>query len=251
MSNLKVVVVGSNGEVGKAICSLVEEKHDLFRVDLLFDRKSAPSYRFDVMHVNIPFSDDFVDIVVDYIKLFKPKLVLIESTVPVGTTFKVMASTKYGSVAHSPIRGVHSRMLQDLKRYVKFIGPTTESAGIQANTYYKSLGLKCCVCEDSKQTELFKLLNTSYYGILCAWSWHMWRICQMFGVDYDGMKEFIKTTNAFVPRPVMYPPLGGFGGHCVLENALLLQSQLSACFDSPDPMLDDILEIGKVHEAAG
>jgi UDP-N-acetyl-D-mannosaminuronate dehydrogenase len=56
----------------------------------------------DVMHVCLPCKNEeqFTDIAADYVKQFKPELVIINSTVPPGTTKKVCEQCNC-LVAHS------------------------------------------------------------------------------------------------------------------------------------------------------
>ena len=65
---------------------------------------------------------DFIGETARYIELFKPRLTVINSTVAVGTT-RAVAERTGAALAHSPVRGKHVRMLEELQSYVKFIGP--------------------------------------------------------------------------------------------------------------------------------
>src|SRR5262245_42649239 len=121
----KVVVVGL-GEVGKPLLQLISEHHHGVGVDITppaEDPKGA-----DVLHLCFPFQvKDFVGEGARYIDWVKPKLTIINSTVEVGTTRKLAEKTGT-AVAYSPVRGKHARMLEDLRKYTKFIGATSRSA---------------------------------------------------------------------------------------------------------------------------
>ena len=81
-------------------------------------------------------------------------------------------------------------------------------------------------------TEIGKLLDTSYYGLCIAWHGEMKKICNKFKVDFkkavtgfnqtynEGYKKLGKSN---VMRPVLYPPKGGIGGHCICENAEIIK----------------------------
>src|SRR5690349_3243017 len=119
MSEQTIVVAGL-GEVGKPLHELISRHHKTVGVDI-----SPPPTNLkniDVLHICFPFQiKDFVGETARYIELFTPKLVVINSTVAVGTTRAVAARTRI-PVAYSPVRGKHAKMLQDLQRYTKFVG---------------------------------------------------------------------------------------------------------------------------------
>src|SRR6187397_2862119 len=130
----KVVVVGL-GEVGKPLLQLFSETRSVVGIDVtpsLEDPRGA-----EVLHLCIPFQiNDFVGEAARYIKLIKPRLTIINSTVEVGTTRKV--ADKSGSdVAYSPVRGKHARMLDDLRKYTKFVGATSQSAADETSEHFR------------------------------------------------------------------------------------------------------------------
>ena len=78
----------------------------------------------DVLHVCYPFEiKDFIGETARYIELYKPALAIVNSTVAIGTTRAIGQRTSV-AVVHSPIRGKHARMLEELHRYTKFVGAT-------------------------------------------------------------------------------------------------------------------------------
>src|SRR5215471_8005051 len=126
MTNSKTIVVAGLGEVGKPLLDLISERHAVVGVDI----SPPPSDVKDVevMHICFPFQiKDFIGEVARYIHLFRPELTVINSTVAVGTT-RTVAERTGATVAYSPIRGKHARMLQDLRRYTKFVGALGRSA---------------------------------------------------------------------------------------------------------------------------
>ena len=87
---------------------------------------NEPPSEVDVMHICIPCHSqkDFVDHVVNYVGRFKPELMVINSTVPPGTTEKVHRRCCV-HIARSPVRGVHkslNRMRKELKHWTKYVG---------------------------------------------------------------------------------------------------------------------------------
>src|ERR1700722_9194573 len=113
-----VVVVGL-GEVGKPVFELISKHHHTVGVDI--SPLLEETEQVDVLHVCYPFEiKDFVGETVRYIELFRPTLTIINSTVGVGTT-RMIAERTGAAVAHSPVRGKHVRMAQELRTYTKFV----------------------------------------------------------------------------------------------------------------------------------
>jgi DNA-binding CsgD family transcriptional regulator len=78
----------------------------------------------------------------------------------------------------------------------------------------------------------------------------MKKLCDQYGIDFEkAVTDFNQTYNegykklgkSNVVRPVLFPPKGGCGGHCVLENTILLRE---ACPEFMEA-LDFILSMGK------
>lgn len=209
------------GEVGRAVAKFYKNPKikDLNRDDGL---KGV-----EILNVCIPWSDDFVKFVKKEIKKTKPKLTIIHSTVAPGTVKKIG-----GMVVHSPVRGVHPNLYQGIKTFVKYVGVDNKKAGNLAKKHLEGLGVKTKVFYPSTTTEIGKLLDTSYYGLCIAWHGEMKKICDKTGIDFEkAVTDFNKTYNEGykklgkpnVVRPVLYPPEGSIGGHCVCENAVILK----------------------------
>ena len=242
-NNAKVGILGY-GEVGQAIAKFYDNPKikDLGRDDGL---KGV-----EILHVCLPWMEDFVKIVKKEIKEIKPKLTIIHSTVVPGTTKRLGLSLSKAMVVHSPIRGMHPDLYPGIKIFVKYIGADSKKAGELAKSHLESLGIKTKVFSPSITTEIGKLLDTSYYGLIIAWHGEMKKICDKFRVDFDeAITDFNRSYNEGykkigklnVIRPVLYPPGGGCSGHCVLENSVLLRES------SPEflQIFDFILSMGK------
>ena len=122
-------------------------------------------------------------------------------------------------VANSPIRGKHARMLDDLRKYTKFVGAIDRVAGEQAAKHFESLGLTTKVLSSPEATELAKLTETTYFGLMIAWAQEVERHCDRLGANYDEVASFYEEIKFF--PPVKYFP-GVIGGHCVMQNIEIL-----------------------------
>jgi UDP-N-acetyl-D-mannosaminuronate dehydrogenase len=231
----RVLVVGL-GEVGRPLFELLRESgmFEVYGFDLDAEKMRSVGQSedvlppaVDVMHVCIPCFDkeDFMKSVVGYVGRFKPKLVIINSTVAPGTTAEIHRRVN-GSclVAHSPVRGVHKGvdyMKWELKRWTKYVGGVNEEAAEKAKKHFEKLGLKTKVLKGCIETELAKLFETTYRAWMIACFQEMHRISRHFGADFDDIVDFIEDTHrARMDRPVMFP--GVIGGHCLIPNTELL-----------------------------
>jgi len=220
MNAEQTVVVGL-GEVGKPLLELVSERHGHAAVGVDIAPLDQRVQSVDVMHICYPFNiKDFVGETVRYIERFRPNLTIINSTVGVGTT-RAVAERTGADVAHSPVRGKHARMLDDLASYAKFVGAIDPAVGRQAAEHFESLGLKTRVLSSPEATELAKLSETTYFGVMIAWAQEVERYCDQLGQDYDEIASFYEEVKFF--PPVKYFP-GIIGGHCVLPNIEILST---------------------------
>jgi UDP-N-acetyl-D-mannosaminuronate dehydrogenase len=212
----KVVVVGL-GEVGKPLYELVSEHYDTIGVDISPVSPVAP---VDVLHVCYPFQiKDFIAETAAYIELYRPAVTIINSTVGVGTT-RAIAKCTGAAVVNSPVRGKHSRMLEGLRSYTKFIGATNAGAAELAARHFQSVGLKTKTLSSPEASELAKLTETTYFGLMIAWAQEVERYCDRARLNYEEVILFYKEI-AFFP-PVDYFP-GIIGGHCVMPNIEILR----------------------------
>jgi len=234
MAKEKVLVVGL-GEVGRPLFELLKEsgKFEVYGYDLDEKKMQAvgqtsvlPS-KVDVMHVCIPCVDKekFVSDVAGYVERFKPKLVIVNSTVAPGTTKELYRRVNgVCLVAHSPVRGVHKsleHMKWELRRWTKYVGGVNKESAQRAKRHFEKVGLRTKVLKGCLETELAKLFETTYRAWMIACFQEMHRISRHFGADFDDVVDFIEDTHRVrLDRPVMFPSV--IGGHCVIPNTELL-----------------------------
>ena len=218
MDERTVVVIGL-GEVGRPLRHVIERSgRTVCGVDLAPVDLPAPG-TVDVLHVCIPFEvDDFVGQTVRYVERLEPALTVIDSTVAVGTTRAVHERTG-GRTVHSPVRGKHARMAEELLSYDKFVGPVDARSGELAAQHFASVGMSTRVLSSPEASELAKLTETTYFGVLLAWAQEVERYCDAVGVDYEQVVAIFEEVG-YLP-PVRFFP-GVIGGHCVLPNIDIL-----------------------------
>jgi len=209
-----VVIVGL-GEVGKPLLEVMKGRYRTFGVDI---NQPAPVSQCDVMHICFPFQNKFVRQVVDYINQYRPALTVINSTVAPGTTRRIAVESET-AVVNSPIRGKHARMQEELLHYTKFVGALDPRSGQRAVEHFEGIGMKAKLLASPEASEIAKLTETTYFGLLIAWAQEIERYCVKLDVNYDEVVSFYEEIRFF--PPVKYFP-GEIGGHCVMPNIEIL-----------------------------
>jgi UDP-N-acetyl-D-mannosaminuronate dehydrogenase len=230
-----VVIVGL-GEIGKPLLEIMKSRYQTFGVDI---NQPASVSQCDVMHICFPFqSDKFVRQVVEYIHQYRPTLTVINSTVAPGTTRSIAVESRT-SVVHSPIRGKHVRMQEELLHYTKFVGALDLPSGQRAVEHFEEVGMKTRLLSSPEATEIAKLTETTYFGLLIAWAQEVERYCMKLGSDYDEVVSFYDEIKFF--PPVKYFP-GEIGGHCVMPNIGILGQQF------PSGLLQAIVQSNTIRQ---
>ncbi len=229
-----VLLIGL-GEIGHTLFSVYNERKDIFDVygidldeakmrELGQDVGKIPA-RADVLQISMPCGnpDKFANIVADYVIKYKPKLAIVNSTVPPGTTLKVAGKCEC-EVVHSPARGVHitaEHMVWEMKRWPKYVGGATVKAGELAKEHFEKMGLMVKVLKSCRETELAKVFETTYRALMIVGFQEMHRIARANDADFNDTIDFLEDTHRQrLDRPIMFP--GFIGGHCLIPNTKLL-----------------------------
>ena len=223
------IVLGM-GEVGETLFHLLEERNiDSIGIDV--DSSKCKNYSKndhiknpEYLHVCLPGElSQFADIVVNWIsKIQGLKVVLVHSTVKPGTTKKIQEKSKI-PILFSPVRGVHKRFLDDIKKYTKFISSDEENIDPKIKLDLEKRFKKIDWMSTTKTAELAKILvDTTYYGWLINYAQITKMICEKEEIDFDEMWKFADEIHENLGnRPKMYP--GIIGGHCVIPNLNLIE----------------------------
>ena len=229
-----VLVIGYKGEIGSSLVKVIfnSNKYNVFKKDI---EDIEIKDKIDIMHVCIPYFDNFIDIVADYAGKYKPELVIINSTLRPGMTQKIYEKIKC-KIVHSPVRGKHPHIDEGLLKAVKFIGPIDKESGDMAKEHFESLGIKTEVLRSPIETELGKLFSTTYYALCISYHQEMERICKKFNADFnqtvtrfnETYNDLCREINPKVVRPVLSP--GFIGGHCLMPNIKLRKKDIKSDF---------------------
>ena len=229
---IKKDIVAGLGEIGSPILKLISRATIAVGYDI--NKKYMNKNKFNkyqnidtyFLHVCIPFTKEFITNVVLLSEKFNPEAIIIHSTVSPYTTKKLQDKLNI-PIIYSATRGVHKRMLSDLRRYAKFYSiesnaPRKNWASINFSKLMKKCGVKTKKMSSPLTLELAKIIvDTSYYGWLINYAQLSNMIAIQNKVDYDEMWSFADEIHKFLGnRPKMYP--GFIGGHCVIPNLELI-----------------------------
>lgn len=227
---MKIGIIGY-GEIGSSLAKVYSD-FSQFEVGIVDPYVGYNDNLTDVSILNIciPFVENFVTVVRDYIEAFRPEFTVIHSTVSPGTTKQIG-----GKICHSPVRGLHPNLDLGIKTFLKYIGSEDYEVAEKYQEHLNFMGIKTHICKDSKTTEYAKLLDTTYYGVCIAFHADVAKVCENEQIDFDEvMTLFNQTYNegytelgkSNVVRPVLYQTKK-IGGHCVVPNAKILKDYMN------------------------
>ena len=250
-------IVAGLGEVGLPILKLISHSSLAIGYDInhnLMNKKKFQkyeNYNTLFLHICIPYNSNFIKNIKSLNKKFNPKIIVIHSTISPKTTEKLQNQIEI-PIIYSPTRGIHKRMLSDLKRYTKFFAisksaPKATWAISEFKKLFKNCKVKTRQMADPLTLELAKIIvDTSYYGWLINFAQISNMIAKKSGVNYDEMWAFSDEIHKFLGnRPKMFP--GYIGGHCVIPNlSLIRENKLNSIKKINDLYLDNVPEAKKI-----
>lgn len=222
LSSLQTSLVIGFGEVGKALHNiLVKANYGPGVLDLNAGVGEPLLDHYDIIHICFPYSKDFIHQVRLYQQKYAPKITVIHSTVPVGT------SRDLGAV-HSPIRGLHPNLEEGIRTFKKLLGG--KQASLVAD-YFRRAGLTVKLFDRSETTEAAKLFETEYYRHVINFCKSVKKYCDKHGLSFHEVYTIPNQTYnegyttlghpEFV-RPVLQPIMTDIGGHCVIPNSEMI-----------------------------
>ena len=161
--------------------------------------------------------------------LRRGNLVVLESTVPPGTTRDVLApilaesGLEPGSdifVAHCPERVLPGRILVELEANDRLAGGLTPESAERAAELYRSFVKGAIMRTDATTAEMVKVMENTYRDVNVALANEFALIAEQLGVD---AWEAIKLANHH-PRVNILKPGPGVGGHCIAVDPWFLAS---------------------------
>lgn len=214
------------GAVGRGIHQLFPEAQPYDAPLGLGTREAVNGARFAFVCVPTPMSDAGsadTSIVEEVVEWIESEIIIIRSTVPVGTTDRLMAATgkaivfqpEYGP-AETPdhpfndLRKVRWAILGGRREH------TTQIADLYKTTFNADFVIQQT---DAKTAELTKYMENTFLAMKVAFCNEFYDIAESFGIDYNELRELwlldprIGRSHTFV-----LPHARGFGGRCLPKD---------------------------------
>ncbi len=147
-------------------------------------------------------------------------MILIESTVPVGTVRKLKNKSKKGMLwAYCPERVLPGKdLLNELISNRRIIGADTDEEFKRAFEIYSSFVKSDIVRASFEEAELVKLVENTSRDIQISFANELSRYCMETGID---VWRIIEMANMH-PRVNILSPGVGVGGHCIAVDPVFL-----------------------------
>lgn len=216
------IVIGA-GEVGTAVAAALSRAHDVVLRDV------EPIVRHaEYLHICFPWSDSFLEHVKGYQEEHGAGTVIVYSTVPVGTCDSQ-------GWTHSPVTGKHPHLEESVLTFRRVCAG--KDADVAAKIWsLVSDELEVTTLDRAADSEAAKIWELIQYGVqvrvekaIAAW-------CDVSGVSYDHVYTqsalnynlgYTQLGHSEYVRPVLRRMPGPIGGHCVVQNALMIDHELS------------------------
>ncbi len=147
-------------------------------------------------------------------------LVILESTVPAGTTEDVLAPILATTgldprtdlhVVHCPETVLPGNTILELQRNNRIVGGLTPAATAAAVAMYESFVQGAIVTTNARTAEFVKLVENAYRDVNIAFANETAKVARGMGID---SREAIRIANMH-PRVNVHQPGPGVGGHCI------------------------------------
>lgn len=160
-------------------------------------------------------------------RLMPGNLVILESTVPVGTTEKLAVLLEENSglklgidffVAYCPERVLPGKIFKELIENDRVVGGICQHACKLAHQFYSKFVKGFLHITDDKTAEMIKLIENTSRDVQIAFANQVAAICTKAGID---PYQVIELANRH-PRVKILNPTCGVGGHCVAVDPYFL-----------------------------
>lgn len=171
------------------------------------------------------YLDNVLETILPY--LSEEKLLILRSTVPVGTSRKILLSLKkklgfQPLIAFCPERTAEGQALEELESLPQIISGSNNKAVKLARDFFNSISAETVLVENLEAAELIKLFNNTFRDSMFALANNFNLIAQSFGINGQKLIEFSNYNYArsYIPKP------GFVAGPCLEKDAFILSSNV-------------------------
>lgn len=167
-----------------------------------------------------PLLDDIVEAIeMLACHLTNQSIVIIRSTVPIGTTreFLMPVLERNGvspRIVYAPERTIQGVALSEVLSLPQLIGTENDEHYEQAAELFQNIGVECVRLSSFEAAEMAKLIGNAHTDLLYGFGNEVAEIAQAFQLD---ALEVIEASNWSYPRPSIQKP-GFVGGSCLTKD---------------------------------
>lgn len=166
--------------------------------------------------------------------LKRDDMVIVRSTVPVGTTQNVilpilrkesgLSEGKDFSLVSAPERTVAGRALKELRELAQIIGGIDSTSRELASNIFRKLTPTIVSVESPEAAELIKLVDNTYRDVTFAYANEIALVCEGLGLDAN---KIVKAANEGYIRNRIPVPSPGVGGVCLKKDPYIFMNTLA------------------------
>ena len=222
---MKTLICGM-GEIGGSLYNILSKHYETRCIDTIREYNLiGKDFKVEIMHICFPYSEDFIKEVKRYKKLYKPKYVVIHSTIPVGTSRKCKA-------IHSPVEGIHPQLEESIQTFTKFLGGKDAD---KVADYFRRANMRVYITDQSETTEYMKIMSTTFYGMMIEFTKQVKSDCRKLDIPFEMFtlwninynESYEKLGHQEYKKPLLVPIMNKIGAHCVLPNTKLLKNDFT------------------------
>ena len=155
-------------------------------------------------------------------------IVILRSTVPLGTTRKVIvplleaASGLLGGedffAVFAPERTIEGQALAELRTLPQVIGGINQASSNLAASIFSLMTKSLAIVDSTEEAEAVKLINNTYRDVTFAFANEVSMVCQKWNIDTN---KVIEAANMGYARSNVPKPSPGVGGYCLVKDPLI------------------------------
>lgn len=160
-------------------------------------------------------------------------IVVIKSTVPVGTTRDLQAKYPDAAFVHNPEFLTEKNAVNDVINATRTVlGGRSDAVSQVCKLYQKVYEANMIYyMTDSNTSEMIKYVINSYLAVKVAYFNQIYDICNALYISYDAVREGVLLEPRITRSHTQITEARGFGGHC-------LPKDLNALIDGVDGKVD-------------
>lgn len=209
--------------------------------NLCFSNNPSGNTKVKIVAVGTPVSEDGVPNLFSLTTCIETiakqplmgSLVILRSTVPVGTTRSLtidvlerlsgLVAGQDFYVAFCPERTIEGRAMEELALLPQIVGGYSKDCENRALEFWQSIGVSTVKVQSLEAAEMVKLANNSFRDLSFAFSNELVLLASKYNINAF---ELIRCCNENYPRNKIPSPSPGVGGYCLTKDPFIYSSSI-------------------------